>query len=263
MKNILLLVHSDDGQEARLQVALDVTRALGGHLECLDVTAMPVMVPDYYGAGAEVVVLAELREQAEANRKRLEQRLAVEDIPWSIRTSFGTYVEAMTNASELADLMVVSSRRAQPDRRAQPERLPLRARRPILAVPPECKGLDVAGRALIAWDGSQPCNEAVRAAVPLLARAQEVAVLEVNQSEGAFAMTDVAAYLSRHGISAELVERNSDGSVAETILDHASHRASDYIVMGAYGKPRTAEAVFGGVTRTMLLESPIPLFVAH
>ena len=32
MKNILLLIHDDQGQESRLQVALDVTRALGGHI---------------------------------------------------------------------------------------------------------------------------------------------------------------------------------------------------------------------------------------
>ena len=36
MKNILLLVHDDHGQEARLQAALDITRAVEGHLTCVD-----------------------------------------------------------------------------------------------------------------------------------------------------------------------------------------------------------------------------------
>src|SRR3989344_3652734 len=36
MKNILLLVHDDHGQEARLQAALDITRAVEGHLTCID-----------------------------------------------------------------------------------------------------------------------------------------------------------------------------------------------------------------------------------
>jgi hypothetical protein len=35
MKNVLLLVHDDLGQEARLQAALDIVRAIGGHLHCL------------------------------------------------------------------------------------------------------------------------------------------------------------------------------------------------------------------------------------
>ena len=41
MKNVLLLIHDDAGQEARLQAALDVTRALEGHLTCLDVAIVP------------------------------------------------------------------------------------------------------------------------------------------------------------------------------------------------------------------------------
>jgi hypothetical protein len=35
MRSILLHVHQDDGMEARLQVALDIARAFGAHLTCL------------------------------------------------------------------------------------------------------------------------------------------------------------------------------------------------------------------------------------
>ena len=52
MKNILLFVHDDSGQEARFQVALDLTRALGGHLLCLDITYVPPLVGSgYYDDG--------------------------------------------------------------------------------------------------------------------------------------------------------------------------------------------------------------------
>lgn len=37
MKTVLLLGHNDAGQEARLQAALDLTRALSGHLICVDI----------------------------------------------------------------------------------------------------------------------------------------------------------------------------------------------------------------------------------
>lgn len=49
MKNVLLLVHDDKEQEARLRVALDVTRALSGHLTCVDVFTPPIIVSDYTG----------------------------------------------------------------------------------------------------------------------------------------------------------------------------------------------------------------------
>ena len=48
MKTILLLVHDDAGQEARFQAALDVARAVGGHLMCIDVSIMPMFVGDFY-----------------------------------------------------------------------------------------------------------------------------------------------------------------------------------------------------------------------
>lgn len=60
MKNVLLLVHEDAGQEARLQAALDLTRALRGHLTCLDGTCYPVAA-GCFDPGAEAAMLEEAR----------------------------------------------------------------------------------------------------------------------------------------------------------------------------------------------------------
>ena len=57
MKNILVLVHSDDGQESRLQCALDVVRALSGHLTCLDVAAPPIVYGDYVTSYTQAILL--------------------------------------------------------------------------------------------------------------------------------------------------------------------------------------------------------------
>ncbi len=35
------------------------------------------------------------------------------------------------------------------------------------------------------------------------------------------------------------------------------------LVMGAFGHSRLAEALFGGVTRRMLKDSPVPIFIVH
>ena len=263
MKNILLLVHDDDGQEARLQVALDVVRAVDGHLECLHVLTLPMIVSDHFGSGADAYVMAEVRNKAEVMEERLEKRLQTEDVPWTMSETLGTSADALNTSSELADLIVMSCRDEDTSERRYPERLPLKSDRPILAVPPGSRGLNTAGKALVAWDGSRPCIQALRGAIPLLKCAGEVALLEVDQPEGALAMTEVASYLSRHGIATELVERSSDNSVADAILGHATHRGADYIVMGAYSRPRAAEALLGGVTRDMLLKSQVPLLLAH
>lgn len=43
MRNVLVLIHDDQCQEARPQCAPDVTRAIGGHFTCLDVRPLPFL----------------------------------------------------------------------------------------------------------------------------------------------------------------------------------------------------------------------------
>ena len=76
MKTILLLVHEDEGQEARLQSALDVARVVDGHLKCLDVAVIPVFVGDFYSGAGEAMLLADERRNEADNRARIEARLA-------------------------------------------------------------------------------------------------------------------------------------------------------------------------------------------
>ena len=47
------------------------------------------------------------------------------------------------------------------------------------------------------------------------------------------------------------------------ILRAARDVGADLIVMGAYGHSRAREYLFGGVTRAMLKEAPLPLLLAH
>jgi hypothetical protein len=77
MKNILLLVHDDGGPEARLQVALDVTRAVGGNLTCVDVVDLSAKAGDDVGySGADMLLDVERSEDA-ANRDQLKARLSL------------------------------------------------------------------------------------------------------------------------------------------------------------------------------------------
>ena len=66
MKNVLVLMHDDVGQEARFQAALDLTRALDGHLTCLDVAILPVTVDDYAMLGGAALLVADEPEFAGA-----------------------------------------------------------------------------------------------------------------------------------------------------------------------------------------------------
>ena len=50
---------------------------------------------------------------------------------------------------------------------------------------------------------------------------------------------------------------------AEGIRAVISERRAAFVVQGAYGHSRLRETLFGGVTRGLLANAPVPLFLAH
>lgn len=264
MKNVLVLLHDDEGQESRLQAALDVTRAIDGHLVGLEVVIPPAVVTDFAGT-AEGMVLEYAVEHESENRARIVARLEKEDVPFSMIDAMGTPGDALQEAADLADLVVVTARPGEhtpSDARHTVSDVVVKAHRPVLAVPPECKGINLRGKALVAWDGSHAAGEALRGALPLLQLTSAVAVLQVDP-DGELEAEDAAEYLSRHGIHAKVVQCGPESTVAATILTRAQHFEAAYVVMGAYGHSRVLETLFGGVTVGMLDKSEIPLLLAH
>lgn len=267
MKNILLLVHDDVGQEARFQAALDLTRALGGHLTCLDVTVMPVISGDFYAAAAETELLADEIERGAANRARLEARLAREDVSWNWIEVMGSIAPSLIEAGKMADLIVVNRNLDStpvPDMRCIASEVMLGSGKTIVAVPEDLSRFETAGVALVAWDGSGEAMTALQAAVPLLQLARTVTIVETRDGSVETPAEDAAAYLSRHGILPVVVRRSRGVfPVADALQAEAKAEGADYIVMGGFGHSRLAEAVFGGVTRQLLTESPIPTLMTH
>ncbi len=150
MKNILVMIHDDDGQEARLQAALDVTRAVNGHLTCLDVSLVTPFVGDATGISGGAMLIEMERSSEAANRARLEPRLAREGVSWDWIDTTDYAEPAIENAATLADLIVVNravDSLPMPDMRNVAASLIVNSGKPILAVPNDAKGLNVAGTA--------------------------------------------------------------------------------------------------------------------
>lgn len=266
MKNILLLVHDDIGQEARLQVALDLTRALDGHLSCVDVVEMYYQNDGMYGGGGMNVLLADEQAHEDINRTRLQARLGHEDVRWSWVDRIGDLAGCVTRAAGLADLIVVNRRLDNNalDMANVAASIAMETHKPVVAVPDTVRHFDVSGRALIAWDGSLPAMTALCATLPLLRLAQAVQILEIDIAADATPAEKAAEYLSRHEIHAEICRVAAQGKHADAVIRrHATEYGAAYCVMGAYGHARTIEALFGGVTRRMLHDSEIPLVLVH
>lgn len=139
-------------------------------------------------------------------------------------------------------------------------------RAPVLIARKEPDSLS--GPAAIAWDGSPQAGRAVKAALPLLAMASEIYIVQCVTGLDRVA-TDpdsdqLNAYLKLHGVgegAPVLIEGADEGAA---LIAAAKGRMATLLVAGAWGHSRLREAVFGGATRTFLgcKEGP-NLLLAH
>ncbi|MBA8880985.1 universal stress protein [Phyllobacterium myrsinacearum] len=141
--------------------------------------------------------------------------------------------------------------------------------RPILIVPKDSKPTLKPKCVLLAWDSGVECTRAAREALDFMATATEVHVTMIDPdtssiANGAEPGADIAAYLAHHGVKIIVDRLPSGGDPIATVLkQHAIDIGADLIVMGGYGHSRLRERIFGGVTKSMIDESDVPMLMAH
>lgn len=271
MKSVLLHVQDDEGLEARLQAAMAIVRASGGHLSCLQITPVSAYVAfdGFGGALAMGDIMKALDEREDALRAEMEARLSLEDISWDYAQVAANPGGLLIARAALNDLLVLS-RHHHHASSAYPAMTMFgdilhASRTPMLVQPGTQTGFDPLGPVIVAWNGSFEAANAIRQALPLIAMASAVHVVTVEEErDDRFPSTAASEYLARHGIMSEIHSHDGGGRpVAQTIIDAASiHRASA-IVMGAYGHSRAHEYLFGGVTRALLKDCPVPLVLGR
>jgi nucleotide-binding universal stress UspA family protein len=141
--------------------------------------------------------------------------------------------------------------------------------KPLLLVPEGAAASLKPRRVMIAWDSRIEASNAVSRAMDLLSAADEVRVVLVDPikgeiGQGAEPGADIATYLARHGVKVTVDRLSSQGrSVADTLRQHMVDMSADLLVMGAYGHSRLRERIFGGVTRSMIENPHLPVFLAR
>ncbi len=149
-----------------------------------------------------------------------------------------------------------------------PEYVILNCARPVLVLPSTGVSGEIGKRVTVAWNGSSNAVHAITSAIPLLQRAQAVNLVVFDPAitpdqHGDVPGADMALYLARHGIRVDASCAHAGGDAGEALLSFAAEHGADLIVMGAYGHSRLSEILLGGASRTALLSSPIPLWMAH
>jgi nucleotide-binding universal stress UspA family protein len=144
----------------------------------------------------------------------------------------------------------------------------LESKTPVIVLPAADKSWQLPKSVLIAWDNSSTAAKATRQALPLLRMAERVLILTIEtssvESKNDEQNTDIAAYLTRHDVIVErkTVHHNNDDESA-ILMSEIKDAGCNLLVMGAYGHTRFREMIVGGMTRNILRQMPVPVFMAH
>jgi nucleotide-binding universal stress UspA family protein len=127
-------------------------------------------------------------------------------------------------------------------------------RAPVLVARHDVDSLS--GPAAIAWDGSAQAGRAVKAALPMLAMASEIHILQcVTGLDRDATDPDIDilnAYLRLHGVGEGAAVLAEGGDEGAALIAAAKGRTATLLIAGAWGRSRLREAVFGGATRAFL-----------
>jgi len=273
-----ILVHLNDKRhaEAILEPAIQLASRHGSHLIGLHAYASVPAPPTHLPYGAEV-----LSSIASAQRKETEEIAAIfsrmtanQPFVAEWRAEKHPHVDltaVVMDQSHSADLLVAGQ--TDPEWDASPwtgfaEQLALGSGRPVLAVPYVGRYAEIGRNVVIAWKAGRESARAVFDALPILEQADQVQILEVNEDgdrgNGPATGTSIAASLARHGIKPTVrTSIAADISVGDDILSRLADMGADLLVMGAYGRSRMRELVFGGVTRHIARHMTVPTFLSH
>jgi nucleotide-binding universal stress UspA family protein len=274
-KTLLVPVDERSKSTRSLELACRIASTFDSHLVGLFVKPTGYLPSATWADGTDKL-LRELQQKAAAAlsdeaRARFDSVMKPAGMPrteW--RTAEGERAGAVALHARYADLVVVNQTEPDaPDATHFGDAVLLSVGRPVLLVPYAGEIRKFAENVLVCWNASREASRAVTDALPLLARAANVTVLSVDGSatgtgHGESPGSDIALYLARHGVRAEVSRTPATAvDVGNVILSRAADLGADLIVMGAYGHSRVREIVLGGATRTLLQSMTVPVLMSH
>ncbi len=278
-----ILVHLDGSEESRhrLDFALALAKDHGAHLNALyvfDLVTPLEASARAYGTPVEGLETYAKMRKAELDRTneleaQFRARLRREGIAGEWRFVESLPAPTVALHARYADLTIVGQ--VDPENPPSvnaarvPEEVLLVSGRPVLVIPYVARYKSLGENVLVAW---KPTREAARTlgdSLPLLEAARKVKVLTVNPEGGdnpepGIPAADIALHLARHGVRVEAATMVAeDITVGDVLLNEVADSGADLLVMGGYGHSRARELILGGVTRQILRQMTVPVFMAH
>ncbi|RXT45763.1 universal stress protein [Bradyrhizobium betae] len=261
--------------EARLQVAGELAERFDAGI--VGVAAAQFAPPLYFTDGAEAQGLID-RGEASVKRRlagleaqfRAATRNRGGHVDWRCAMDFpARFVAAQARCADIIVSGGQSTVLSDAFAFASPKDLVMQAGRPILVVPDNVNWLDLRS-VLVAWKDTAEARRAVADALPMLRKARDVTVVEIPEDDHDHSavmadITDVAAWLARHGVTAtaRVCEAVWNQSAAEQLEIVAGDVGAGLVVAGAYGHSRFSELILGGVTEYLVTQSARCVLLSH
>ena len=279
-----ILVHVDHSDACRQRVALAIELAQSQQAYLTGVVPTGVIYYPYggvgYGEGGSAMGIyyeaatTELRAVAQQSVDSFKRQVAQAGLPSAeCRIANVDAIAAFTLHGHYADLVVLSQ--SNPDiqgiaaNAVLPQHVLLHVARPVLLVPYAGTFSNIGQQVMVAWDSGRESARAVADALPILKLAAKVHVIVFNgrkdapDGHGPHPGTEMALYLSRHGVNVEASEEETSIDIGSALLSRMSDYGSDMLVMGGYGHSRFRETILGGITRTILEHMTVPVLMSH
>lgn len=277
-KTILAILQSEADAPRVLDLALPLAARHDSHVIGLHAEALPMVMASPMG-GPVVDLSIDMQEETSRRhaviRDLFNERSRVEGVANEWRgfdSVSGDSAVSGIESARSADLVI--AQQTDPDATASMdaniEALLFETGRPVLLVPYIRKAREAEfKKILLAWNGSRQAARAAFDALPFMKEADSVEVFCIDpqdtpRRDASMAGTAIAAALARHGIDVTVkVEQSGGVSHGEVLDNRISDTGADLLVMGAFGRSRLREFVFGGATRTILQSMTVPTFLAH
>ena len=268
MKSILTMAWTAD-DPAAFELAAKLARAFDARLVGLEPPSYGVMSMAWADAGMGAPIGGGLAEDAEERQRVAAVKQAFETRASGLKSEWRTADDSGPTAIGIIgrayDLIVMPQPGALPK---MPESVFETALfdsgRPVLVVPQGYGGM-VGKRILFAWNGSTESARAISLAMPVLSGAESIDVLSVD---GAMvpgpSSSEIADSLRSHGLNVTSQHvKPGTRSAGQTIVDTAIAGGCDLIVKGAYTQSRLRQMIFGGMTRHLIMQSPLPVLFSY
>jgi nucleotide-binding universal stress UspA family protein len=279
-----LLVHLDNSQrsDARLGMARHIKEKLrhGSNNPC-SINALYAPTPHYLsfpnsygdmsGQGLEILIEAYEKNKA-AVKKRFEYwKLQTQDDAHWLESSARLPLNRVINQSWFSDLLVLGQFDTDPKVVSDippdfTQSVIIESAAPAIVLPHSGAFASIGTHVLIAWKPTRESNNALRASIPFLQRAETIHVIADSEPNEQFSIQHrFETYLQSNNIPAvpKYHSLESNELAGERLLSLAADINADLLVMGCYGHSRLRELMIGGVSKTILAAMTLPVLMAH